>query len=92
MGKTKVTLSVDEEILREAKAYLAERNLTVSGTLEKALSEMKASALVEKVAANLGEKLGYVGYDEVPRRRPKGKDAARAVRGSRGERARAVSR
>jgi hypothetical protein len=92
MGKTKVTLSVDEELLREAKGYLAERNLTVSGTLEKALSEMTASALVEKVAANLGEKLGYVGYDEVPRRRPKGRDAARAVREAREERAHAVSR
>lgn len=40
---------------------------------------------VEKVAANLGEKLGYVGYDQ-------GKDAARAVREARGERASAVSR
>ncbi len=92
MGKTKVTLSVDEALLRASKAYLAEKDLTVSGTLEKALSEMGASGLVEKVAASLGEKLEYVGYDQVPRRRPKGKDATRAIREARGERASAISR
>jgi hypothetical protein len=92
MGKVKVTLSVDDELLRESKAYLAEKNLTVSGTLENALSEMALSSVVEKVASNLGEKLGYVGYDQVPRKRPKGKDAAKAVREARGERASAISR
>ncbi len=92
MGKIKVTLSVDDELLRESKAYLAEKNLTVSGTLEKALSEMAVSNIVERVASNLGEKLGYVGYDQVPRNRPKGKDAARVVREARGERASAVPR
>ena len=92
MGKTKVTLSVDEELLRESKAYLVERNMTVSGTLERALSEMTLSGFVEKVAANLEGRLGYIGYDEVPRKRPKGKDAAKAVSEARGERANAVSR
>ena len=92
MGKTKVTLSVDEELLRESKSYLAERNLTVSGTLERALSEMTVSGFVEKVAANLGERLDYVAYDQVPRKRPKGKDAAKAIREARGERASAISR
>jgi len=92
MGKTKVTLSVDEELLRESKAYLAEKNLTISGTLERLLSEMAASGFVEKVAADLGEKLDYIGYDQVPRRRPNGKDAARALREARGERADAISR
>ncbi|MGH9920639.1 MAG: hypothetical protein ACRD6W_17440 [Nitrososphaerales archaeon] len=92
MVKTKVTLSVDEGLLRESKSYLAEKNLTVSGTLEKALSEMAASRLVEKVAANLGEKLEYVGYDEVPRTRPMGKDATRTIREARRDRASAISR
>lgn len=87
-----MTLTVDEELLRESKAYLAEKSLTISGTLEKALSEMAASGFVEKVAEDLGEKLGYVGYDQVPRERPKGKDATRAVREARRERASAVSR
>ncbi len=92
MGKTKVTLSVDEGLLRESKSYLAEKNLTVSGTLERALSEMAASGIVEKVAATLGEKLEYIGYDQVPKRRPKGKNAAKAIREVRGERASAISR
>jgi len=92
MGKTKVTLSVDEELLRESKAYLAEKNLTVSGTLERALSEMAVSGFAEKVAANIGEKLDYIGYDQVPRKRPKGKDAGKIIREARGERASAISR
>jgi hypothetical protein len=92
MGKTKVTLSVDEELLRESKAYLAEKNMTISGTLEKVLSEMAVSGFVEKVAANLGEKPGYIGYDQVPGKRRKGRDAAKVVREARGERASAISR
>ena len=52
MGKTKVTLSVDDDLLRESKAYLAEKNLTVSGTLEKALSEISISSVVERMAHN----------------------------------------
>jgi hypothetical protein len=92
VGKTKVTLSVDEELLRESKAYLAEKNLTVSGILEKALSEMAVSGFVEKVAASIGEKLDYVGYDQVPRKRPKGKDTAKLIRETRGGRSSAISR
>jgi hypothetical protein len=92
MGKAKVTLTVDEELLRESKAYLAEKNQTISGTLERALSEMAAPGFAERVATSLGETLEYIGYDQVPRRRPKGKDAARVVREVRGERASAISR
>jgi hypothetical protein len=92
MGKIKVTLSVDDALLREAKAYLAEKNLTISGTLEKALSEIAVSNVAERVASSLGEKLGYVGYDQIPRRRPRGKDAAKTIREARGERASAISR
>jgi hypothetical protein len=92
MGKIKVTLSVDEDLLRESKSYLAGKNLTVSGTLERAMSEMTVSGFVEKVAANLGGRLGYMAYDQVQKKRPKGKDAAKTIRESRGERASAVSR
>ncbi|MDG6900255.1 MAG: hypothetical protein JRM88_06815 [Nitrososphaerota archaeon] len=92
MGKTKVTLSVDDALLRESKGYLAEKNLTISGTLERALSEIAVSNVVERVASGLGEKLGYVGYDQVPRKRPKGKDAAKIIGEARGERVSAISR
>lgn len=60
--------------------------------LQNALSEMAVSSVVEKVASNLGSKLGYVGYDEVPRKRPKGRDAAKTIREARGERTSAISR
>ena len=39
---------MDDDLLRESKAYLAEKNLTVSGTLEKALSEISISSVVEE--------------------------------------------
>ena len=92
VGKTKVTLSVDKELLRESKAYLTEKNLTVSGALANALSEVTVSSFVEKVAANLGETLGYIEYDQIPRKRPKGKDATKVIREARGERASAIHR
>lgn len=93
MGKTKVTLSVEEELLREARAYLAEKDQTISGTLEAALSEVSPSVLFESVAAGMGGgKLGYVAYDEVPRNRPKGKDSAKVVREARDARSETVSR
>jgi len=92
MRKVKVTLSVDDELLRESRAFLAERNLTISGKLEDALEEVTASGMAEKIAAKLGEKLGYVGYDEIPHTRPKGKDAARAIREARYVRSKALSR
>jgi hypothetical protein len=93
MGKTKVTLSVEEELLREARAYLVERHQTISGTLERALSEISSSVLYDRIATSLGgRRLEYVGYQDVPRRRPKGKDSARAVREARDARSKAVSR
>ena len=93
MGKSKVTLSVDEELLREARGWLAERDLTISGTLEQALSEVSASALAERVAERLGGgKLQYVGFEDVRRRRPRGLDAARAVREARDARAEVLPR
>jgi hypothetical protein len=92
MGKVKVTLSVDDDLLRESKAYLAEKNLTISGTLEGALSEMTTSSLVEKMAAKLITRLEYVGYEEVARKRPRGRDASKAIREARHARAEAVSR
>ncbi len=78
-----MTLSVDDETLRESKAYLAEKGMTVGDVLQNALSEMAVSSVVEKVASSLGVKLGYVGYDEVPRRRPR-KDAAKTSKSEMG--------
>lgn len=92
VGKSKVTLSVDDELLREARSYLAENGLTISGTLERALSEVSASALVEKVAERLGGRLQYVSFEDVSRKRPKGLDAAKAVREARDARAEVLSR
>ncbi len=92
MGKVKVTLSVDDELLSESRSYLAGKKLTISGTLEDALSEISMNDVVEKIAARIGANLEYVSFEEVARRRPKGKDAAKAVREARDARAEEVSR
>ena len=80
MGETEVTLFVGKDLLlRESKSYLAAKNLNVSGILERALSEMTVTDIVEKVAANPGGRLRYVAYDQVLRKWPRGRTPPRRL-------------
>jgi hypothetical protein len=63
MAKAKVALAVYEALLRESKAYLAEKRLTVIGTLERVLSEMAATGYVEKAAASSQASPGTKGWN-----------------------------
>ena len=81
MAKRKLTLSVNEDLLREVKNALAGRGKTLSEAVEELLELMLASRWIEKLAKSL--KLGdLLPLDplEIPRQRPKGLDAARVVR------------
>ena len=80
MKRTKVTLSVDEDTLREAKSYLAGKDHTLSRVLEEALRELLSSNQLQGIATKLGVNVKYVSYDEVARARPTGIDAGRIVR------------
>ena len=81
MRRSKVTLSVDEELLREAKGVLAREGISISSVVEEALESLIASKLFEDVAKELGLKsLELINPGDVPRQRPNGLDSAEAVR------------
>lgn len=90
MAKVKVTLSVAADLLKEAKVCLAEKGGTLSGALEETLREMATSNVINDIASAIGVEAGYVGYEEVVKTRPKGADAARAIREIRDAREKAV--
>ena len=84
MGKRKVTLSIEEEVLREAKVVASLEGKSLSGLVEEYLESLAASRWLERLAASLGvERLEPTSEDEIPSRRPEGFNAAQAVREAR---------
>ncbi len=92
MVKTKLTLSIDEELVREAKAYLARRKQAVSSAVEGFLVSLVTVGAVEKIMDELSIERKFVSYDEVVKNRPAGGDAGKVVRGQRDEREKSLSR
>ncbi|MCE4616411.1 MAG: DUF6364 family protein [Aeropyrum sp.] len=87
MGKRKVTLSIEEEVLREAKVVASLEGKSLSGLVEEYLESLATSRWLEKLAASLGvERLEPTSEDGIPSRRPEGFNAAQAVREARGSR------
>ena len=84
MGKRKVTLSIEEEVLREAKVVASLEGKSLSGLVEEYLESLATSRWLEKLAASLGvERLEPTSEDGIPNRRPEGFNAAQAVREAR---------
>ncbi len=84
MGKRKVTLSIEEDVLKEAKVVASLEGRSLSGLIEEYLESLTASRWLERFAARLGlEELEPTSEDEIPSQRPKGFDAAQAVREAR---------
>jgi len=80
MPRSKITLSVDQELLKEAKEVLAREGVSISSIVEEALESLVASRLFEKVAEELGlENLVLVNPDDILEQRPKGLEAAEVV-------------
>lgn len=92
MAKTKLTLSIDEELVREAKAYLARKNQRISPLVEDYLRSLVTVAAVERMMDELGIKRKYVSFEEVMRNRPLGGNAGKMVREMRDEREKGLSR
>jgi hypothetical protein len=87
MGKTKLTLSVEEDLLRRAKGFVAREGLSISGLVEEFLRGLVASESLDVVAEELGlGGLFFVNKGDVPRIRSKGLDAAEIVREMRSDR------
>ncbi|MEB3780669.1 MAG: DUF6364 family protein [Desulfurococcales archaeon] len=84
MGKKKVTLSIEEEVLREAKVVTSLEGKSLSSLVEEYLESLVALRWLERLAASIGiERLEPTSEDEIPNQRPKGFDAAQAVREAR---------
>ncbi len=84
MGKRKVTLSIEEEVLREAKVVANLEGKSLSGLVEEYLESLATSRWLERLAASLGvERLEPTSENEIPSWRPEGFNAAQAVRETR---------
>ena len=71
MTKRKVTLSVDDVILNEARPAVNAAGLTLSSAFEGLLASFTSRGL-EMLAKGVGVEIRYVGFEDVIRRREKG--------------------
>lgn len=81
--KRNVTLSVDAEVARRAKASLALSGKTMSEVLEDALEGQIAGWKINSLASELGVRLEKVSSQDVKKKRPKaprGFDSASIIR------------
>ena len=81
MPKVKLTLSVDRDLLEEARLAAVRDGRALSEIVEEYLEYLAADAWLEGLADELGlGPLEPTSEGEVPASRPRGLDAARAVR------------
>ncbi len=91
MAKTKLTLSIDKAVIKEAKVQALGRDTNVSAMVEDFLKSM-AGSWIRGLARKLKIKERYIGYDEVIRSRAAGPDSGKLIRAMRDERQNSVSR
>ncbi len=91
MTKTKVTLSIDKQVASHAKVELAKKGENMSETVERFLEALSSSGDVNKMLGVLGIQRRRVGSEEIEKSRPKGLDAAEAVREMRNARKESIS-
>jgi len=92
VAKRKLTLSVEEDLLREVKSLVASEGGSLSRVFEEFLEYMAPSRWLDELARELGlGELEPIAPSEVPRLRPRGLDAARIVRELRAGRAERVT-
>jgi len=80
-GRRKITLSIDEELLREARAILAREGKSLSSVVEEALSSIIVSKWVDELAGELElDRLDPIDPSTIPKTRPKGLDAEKIIK------------
>ncbi len=77
--KTKVTLSLDKDIVDKIRRELSTRE-TLSGAVEKSLESLSASILLEKIASQMGLLREILSPREILKMRVKGAKAEDVVR------------
>ncbi len=81
MPRSKITLSVDQELLKEAKGVLAREGVSISSVVEEALESLITSKLFEEMAKRLGlGNLVMVNSGDILEQRTGGLEAAEVVR------------
>lgn len=91
MPKTKLTLTIDKDVIRKAKSRLALEDKSISEVVE-VLLKSYAISWIDKLMAQLGIKERYLSYDSVIKNRKRGLDAGKIIRSMRDARAKSISR
>jgi hypothetical protein len=79
MGKTKLTLSIDKEVIKAAKTQALLKDSNISSLVETFLKSIGES-WVDELMEKLGVRRGYVSYEDVMKNRPRGSDAGKVIR------------
>ena len=79
MSKSKLTLSVDEELLNEARANLIKSGFSLSSTFEELLKSFTKYGL-EEISKELGIEIKYMGFEDIAKKRGAGKDSGKLIR------------
>ena len=90
MTKRKVTLSIDDGILNEARPAVNAAGLTLSSAFEGLLASFTSRRL-ELLAKGVGVEIRYVGFEDVIRMRGEGGKSGETIRRMRDGRARRLS-
>ena len=89
MTKTKLTLSVDSELLKSAKIQLLRRGKSLSEFTEESMQSLVSLNIISEVAKKLGFSIGYRSFDEVSlkiQKIPAGLDSSTTIREMRDDR------
>jgi len=89
--KKKLTLSLNSDLIEEAKLYAREMNRSLSDIVEEYFEYLASIRWIDTLAKELGlEALEPTSEREIPKSRPKGLDAVKIVRELRKGRVEAV--
>lgn len=91
MGKVKVTLSLDEALVKRVKSRLALEGKTFSGVVESLLANLDCISFLDSLVEALNLERRVYSYGDVVSGRPSGLDAAAVVRALRDEREKGIS-
>ncbi len=91
MPKTKLTLSIDRDVIKDAKSQAILTDTSLSDLVETFLKSVGRS-WVDELRLKLGIKERYVSYEDIIKRRPKGYFSERVIRSMRDDRSNRISR
>jgi len=81
MARTKITVSVEKEVIDSAKLALLKKKKALSSYIENSLRSLSTSEVLNDICKELNLNCGYVSGEDVERERPdfKGKAHSEAI-------------